>query len=57
MKYNKEQKNPNNGEWVSSGHVMISDDDADLLNANSHVTGIRYKKATKPKAKKQVKEK
>ena len=41
-KYKKEQINPNNKEWVDAGVATLLDSEAEILNASSKSSGIRY---------------
>jgi len=53
-KYRKEQQNPNNKEWVDAGVATLLEGEAEILNAESGVSKIRYveEKASKKKAEK-----
>jgi len=52
-KYNKMQVNPFKQEWEKTGIALLTEVDAETLNANTIHTGIKYeaekKTVTKPK--------
>ncbi len=54
-KYKKLELNPRNNQWFESGHAMLLEKTAELLNSHSDATGTKYEEV-KTRAKKETKE-